>query len=217
VAEVPENPGSVGSPQPPSGSVPPFQPVVPPYQSVNAPGQTFPTLTPPPPPVQKSNTALKVILIVVGIFVFLVLLVVGVVGYIGYRAVHAIHKAANGAITMNTPGGTVSMNDNETFTASDLGVAIYPGAAPGKGSMRMTLPTGPVVAANYVTGDSVAQVVAFYKEKLGGGATSMEFGSTAMLTKTTGDHDSITITVSAKSSGDDAGKTQIHIQHTVKN
>jgi hypothetical protein len=215
VTDVPQNPESMGSAQPAGGAVPPFQPVAPAYQPVNAPGQTFPTLT--PPPVQQGgNKAVKIILIVVGVFVVLILLVVGAVGYIGYRMAHSLHQAANGAMTVDTPGGVVSMNDSVKFTAADLGVDIYPGATQDRGSMRMTLPSGPVVAANYLTSDSVSQVVAFYKDKLGSGATSMQFGSTAMLTKTDGGHDSVTITITQKSGHDD-GKTQIHIQHTAKN
>jgi hypothetical protein len=214
VAEVPENPGSL-PPEPASAAIPPFQPVAPAYQPVSAPGQTFPTLTPPPPPLKKGGTsALKIILIILGIFVFLILLVVSVIGYGVWRVSKSVHvNKDTGAITM--PG--MSMNDpGLKLTAQDLGTEIYPGAIQAKtGSMRMKFGGTSSLTGIFHTSDSQAQVVAFYKDKLGSGATAMEFGPVAILTRVGGNHDSVTVTVSQKASED--GSTQIQIQHTVKN
>ena len=52
-------------------------------------------------------------------------------------------------VTLHTPGGTLTANTAKPTRSGDLGTDIYPGAASGKGSMRMTLPTGSMVSAVY--------------------------------------------------------------------
>ena len=214
VAELPENPGTEGSLQPQAGAPapPPFQPVATQYQPVAAPPQ--PTAA---PARSGGSNALKIILIIVAIFVFLVILVVGAIGYVGWRvsrAVHVNNKA--GETTITTPGGTFSANSSETFTAAELGTDIYPGAQPAKGGMRMSLPTGSVVAANYTTSDSKDQVVAFYKSKLGSEVTTMDLGTSAIVTLKKGNQAQVTVTIEQKPETAD-GKTQIHIMHTTDN
>jgi len=197
---VPENPAGEGSPQATQ------QPPVVVYNPIPQP-------PPPPPP----NNTLKIILIVVAVIVVIGILVLGAIGYMGYRIAHSLHvNPATGETTITTPAGTISANDHENFTAADLGVDLYPGAEPGKGSMRMTMPTGPVVSASYLTSDSKDKVAAFYKDKLGSQATSMDFGGSSMVTLKKGDREQITVTI-VQQAGQFDGKTQIHIMHTTVN
>jgi len=206
---VPENPASEGSPEsqasPQAAS---HQPPVVVYS---------PVPTPPAPPPTGGSNALKIVLIVVAVFVVLGILAVGAIGFIGWRISRSIHVSqTTGETTISMPGGTISTSSTENFTAADLGTDIYPGAQAAKGGMRMTLPTGPVVAANYLTSDPKELVIAFYKSKLGSQATSMEFGGNAMVTLKKGEREQVTVTI-AQEANQFGGKTQIHIMHTTVN
>jgi hypothetical protein len=165
-------------------------------------------------PAKQGSSALKIILIIIAVFVGLGLIGAGAFGYFVWRVAHAVHVASNGGqISIPTPSGTFSANSTETFTSADLGTDIYPGATSGKGSLRMTLPTGSMITAIYVTPDSKDQVLAFYKSKLGDSATTMDTSDGAIVTLNKGQQESIMVTITANSSQYD-GKTQIAIVHT---
>ncbi len=78
-----------------------------------------------------------------------------------------VHKNSNGDVTINTPGGAITSGSASTISESDLGVALYPGATRGEGSMNMHTPFGSLISAVFLTSDSPTQVVDFYKSKLG--------------------------------------------------
>jgi hypothetical protein len=123
-------------------------------------------------------------------------------------------NAPNGQYTVSTPGGTITANSNQTYTAADLGTDVYPGAETHNGGMKMSMPTGSSVTAIFTTSDSKDQVVGFYKGKFGSDATVLDFGSSAILTVKKSDQESVTVTVTANSS-QNGGKTQIAISHTI--
>jgi hypothetical protein len=165
-------------------------------------------------PAKQGGSALKIILIIIAVFVGLGLIGAGAFGYFVWRVAHAVKMASSGGqLTIPTPGGTITANTHETFTSADLGTDIYPGATAGKGSLRMSLPTGSMVTAVYVTSDSKDQVVAYYKSKLGDAATVMDSADGAIITLNKGQQESIMVTVTANSS-QYGGKTQIAIVHT---
>ena len=197
--DTPANQAPQASPsQPPN---PPFQPVAgPPYQPVAA------------PPPKQGSSALKIILIILGIFVGLGILAAGVIGYGIYKFAHAVHTASNGQISINAPGGGFSANTTQSVSASDLGIAIYPGATQSKGGLHMTIAGKSMVSANFLTSDSVDQVVAFYKDKAGPNAQVMTTGNGGVISVTNGS-DSISITVSQNANSND-GRTQFVIIHT---
>ncbi|MGO9325586.1 MAG: hypothetical protein ACLP07_13585 [Terracidiphilus sp.] len=170
-----------------------------------------PVGTPAPPP-KSGSSAVKIILIIVGVIFFLGLIVAGIVGYGIYRVAHSIHKDANGEITINTPKGAISENPDQTFTASDLGIAIYPGATQGKGGLRLTLGSKSMVTANFLTPDSPDKVMAFYKGLAGPNAQTMSTGSGGIITMQSSTS-SVTVTV-AQSSNENNGETQITIVNT---
>ncbi len=173
-----------------------------------------------PPAAQPASgggsTALKIILIIVGVIVFVIILIVGAVGYLGYRAVHAIKDAANGEkVTIpGGNGGSFSINSNKTYSASELGTDIYPGATSIRGGMKMDLPTGSMVTGVFTTSDSKDKVVAFYKDKLGAGSGLMDSDEAAVLSTKRGEKESVMVTVSNKANEND-GKTKIAIVHTI--
>jgi hypothetical protein len=183
------------------------------FSQVPQPGSFQPV--PPPvvaPPPKSGSSAVKIILIVVGVIFFLGLIVAGIVGYGIYRVAHSIHKDANGEITINTPKGAISANPNETFTATDLGIAIYPGATQGKGGLRMNIAGKSMVTANFLTPDSPDKVMAFYKGLAGPNAQTMSTGSGGMITMQSGSN-SVTVTVS-QSANENNGETQFTIVNT---
>ena len=192
-------PDSIENQAPPPPPVQPFTPVAVPPPSVV------------PPPKSGSN-AVKIILIVVAVFVGLGIIAAGAVAYGIYRVAHAVHKAADGQISLGTPGSGFSANTEQTVTASDLGIAIYPGATQARGTLHMTIAGKSMVTANYLTSDPRDQVFDFYKNKVGPDAQSMTTGNTAEFIMNKGS-ESTTITI-MPAGGSDAGKTQISIVHT---
>jgi hypothetical protein len=173
----------------------------PPYQPVAA-----------APPPKQGSSALKIVLIIVGIFVGLGILAAGAVGYGIYKVAHAVKTAANGQISINAPGGGFSANTTQSVSASDLGIAVYPGATQGRGGLHMTIAGKSMVSANFLTSDSKDQVIAFYKDKAGPNAQVMSSDAGGVISVTNGS-DALSITVSQNPNSND-GKTQITIIHT---
>ncbi len=168
------------------------------------------------PPQKSGNTAVKIILIVVGVFVVLGILVVGVIGYIGYRVAHSVHKNPDGTVTITAPGGgTISAGANGQFTESDLGIAIYPGAQQQKDSLRMNMGGKSMITANYLTPDSKDQVIAFYKDKAGANAQSMITADGAEFIVDVGGGDQTTVIINQEANAHN-GETQIAMVRTSK-
>lgn len=182
-----------------AAAVPPVQPVA------------VPVAVPP----KSGTSALKVVLIIVAVFVGLGLVVAGAFGYFVYRVAHAVKVAENGKqISVSVPGaGGFSASTSETFSAADLGTDIYPGATQSKGGGRISLPSGTIVTATYDTSDSKDQVVSFYKDKFGSGASVTDTPGAAIVSLKKSDQDSVMVTITENSS-EAGGKTRITIVHT---
>jgi hypothetical protein len=194
----------------PNSSQPPgsFQPVPGSFQPV----PTQYGAPPPPygaPPPKSGPSALKIILIILAVFVGLGIIGAGIIGYGVYRVAKTVHKDADGNITVNTLKGTFTANASDTFTASDLGIAIYPGATQGKGGLRMTIAGKSMVSANFLTPDLPDKVIAFYKDKAGPNAQTMTTGNGGIITMQNGSN-SITVTI-MQSASENNGQTQITI------
>jgi len=168
-------------------------------------------------PANSGSSAVKIILIIVAIFVVLCVIGAGIAGYTMWRVSRAFHVSGpGGQVTMSTPNGTLTANPSESYSASELGTDPYPGAQSHKGGMRMNMPSGSMVTAVFVTSDSKDKVLAFYKEKLGSAASIIDTQEGAILTLSTGQQESVMVTISSKSSEND-GKTRIAIVHTKNN
>lgn len=189
---------SAGAPIPPIPPRPPYP---------NQPYQGFP-----PPPTRSNNTALKVVLIVVGVFVALGILVACVIGFVGYRVAKTAHHNSDGSVSFSTPNGTVTTGKSLTLSAEDLGTDPYPGAASSVGSMNMKTSSGSMVTAVYTTSDPADKVVAFYKEKLGDQASVVQTHHGTTLTS--GEREKNQITISITPQGD---LTKIAIIHLTQN
>jgi hypothetical protein len=170
----------------------------------NEPPQGYPPQTnmPPPPyppaiypPAKKGPSALKIVLIVVGIFVGLGLIGVGLLSY----GVYKLTKSSN--MTTST----------QPVAASDLGVALYPGAEQ-KANVHMTIVGENMLAATFLTSDSKAQVIAFYQSNLGPTAQAQTILNETQLKLDKGAGESVIVKISS-GLGLESGKTQIVITH----
>jgi hypothetical protein len=174
----------------------------------------------PPPaaaPPTSGGSAVKIILIVVAVVVGLGMLGSAIFGFTVWRVARSIHvEGPNGQVSINTPGGTISANEAKTYSASELGTDVYPGAQSTRGSMKMELPTGSMVTGVFITSDSKDQVVEYYRSKFGSGASVYDSTNSALLTLNKGSQESVMVTVAANSS-QDGGKTRISIVHTKGN
>lgn len=165
------------------------------------------------PPVGGGNSALKIILIIVAVFVGLgILSVVGIMFGI-WRVSKAVHvsNSGGGGVSVSTPGGTFSAG-NVKVSASDLGVDLYPGATQQQGAVRVSTPNGTAITAVYETSDPMDKVVEFYKGKLGSGASVFQSDKSAVLSLASEDKkDNVMVTISTE---DSDGKTKIGIMHS---
>jgi hypothetical protein len=150
-----------------------------------------------PGPDSNSKVA-KAVLITVAIFVGLGIIGVGIIGigtwYLA-KSVHAVPSA--------------------TFTESDLGIAIYPGAEPSLRGSRAEIAGKTMFDATYFTTDSMDKVIAFYNSKAGPTAhlSTTTHGSGFRLSKTAGDVTTVQVMRVPDESG---GKTYIKIVHVTE-
>lgn len=194
----------------PAAPPPAYQPVagyVPPPVSV--PGASVPG--------GSGSSVLKVILIVLAVFVGLGVLGAMIFAFGVWRISRAVHvNNAGDGVTLSTPTGSITTGKASTVSASDLGVAVYPGAVRGEGSMQIKTANGSMVTAIYSTSDSATQVLDFYKGKLGDSASVIETGNGSIITAGEHGKDNVMITVSTDDSSSSGGKTKISIMHTRK-
>jgi hypothetical protein len=161
------------------------------------PPQQYPPPYPPGyyPPPKKGPSALKIVLIIVAIIVGLGIVAVGVVTYGVYKL------AKSGNITTST----------QPATASDLGVALYPGAEQ-KANVHMTVLGKNVLTATFLTSNAKDQVVTFYQNALGPQAQVQTILNETQFTLNTGTGGLVTVKISS-GMGVESGKTQIVIAH----
>jgi hypothetical protein len=220
-------PAGAGAAAPQAVVVPAAAPVAPGYAPVSTPVAYPPTAAGYPPAAgypapgqQKSGGALKIILIIIAVVIGLGLLAVGGFAFWGYRVAHQIASSVQtdnkGNSTVSMLGGSIQAGKDIGITASQLGVDLYPGATRAEGGMNMTLPTGSMVSAVYVTDDPVSTVVAFYKGKLGANESDIDTDNGSVLSsgQQGSNNKSGTVITIAPGTGNNNGKTQISIVHT---
>jgi hypothetical protein len=135
------------------------------------------------PAAPKSNSALKIILIVVAVIVGLGILGVGVASFVAYRiATHTRVHNRDGNVRVETPFGSVQTSTDPDEAARNLGIDVYPGAQVVKGSSsNMNMGNMHTASAEFESSDPVSSVAEFYKSKLPG----------ANVISSAGDHYSI--------------------------
>ena len=163
----------------------------------------------------KSTGALKVVLIIVGVFVGLGVLSVAALVFGAWRISKNIHvDRANGGVTITTPQGKITTQQAPTqVTEEEVGAPLYPGAETAEGSYKVSGGDGSMGAAySFKTNDSVQQVVAFYRDKFGPQATVMESPEGAMIASKQSERESFVVNV-ARDAKD--GRTTILITHGI--
>jgi len=167
------------------------------------------------PPPGSGSSALKVILIVVGVLVGLGILSSIIFMFGVWRVSRAMHvNRAGDSVTVSTPTGTITAGNTAVVSEADLGVPIYPGAARSEGGMQVNSANSSMVTVVYSTSDPVSKVVDFYKGKLGENTSVIQTGDGAVITSgKENNKESLVITVSPDTSSSD-GQTKIGIMRT---
>jgi hypothetical protein len=126
--------------------------------------------TPAPAPTQtpsQGGSALKIVLIVVGVIVLIGILGMASIGFFAWRVARHTHVRQEGDnVKVETPFGTVESTKDPQEATRDLGVDIYPGAKVLKeGTVSATFGGVHSVSINLESDDSVDKVTSFYKSK----------------------------------------------------
>jgi hypothetical protein len=130
------------------------------------PASAAPPIAPGPPPSKGGSSALKIILIVVGVFVLIGVLGMVTCGIVIHRAIKSAKHSQNGDVKVETPFGNMETSTDPEQTAKELGVEIYPGAELRKeGTASVTFGSLHTVTANYESSDSVDKICDFYRQK----------------------------------------------------
>lgn len=124
-------------------------------------------IAPGPPPSSGSSSALKIVLVIVGVIVLIGVLGVATIGIIGYRIAKSAKVSQKGDnVKVETPFGNVETSSDPEQTAKELGVEIYPGAEVQKtGTASVTFGSLHTVTANFESSDSVDKICDFYRLK----------------------------------------------------
>jgi len=124
-------------------------------------------IAPGPPPSKGGSSALKVILVIVGVIVLIGVLGMVTCGIVIHRAIKSAHVSQKGDnVKVETPFGNMETSTDPEQTAKDLGVEIYPGADLRKeGTASVTFGSLHTVTANFESKDSVDKVCDFYRQK----------------------------------------------------
>jgi zinc-ribbon domain len=124
-------------------------------------------IAPGPPPSTGSSSALKIVLVIVGVIVLIGVLGVATIGIIGYRIAKSARVSQKGDnVKVETPFGNVETSSDPEQTAKEIGVEIYPGAEVQKtGTASVTFGSLHTVTANFESSDSVDKICDFYRSK----------------------------------------------------
>lgn len=170
------------------------------------------------PAASSGSPVVKIVLIVLAVLILLGLLSAGACVYMVYRAKQKVNQLEKQVqTTFPTPAGTGEVHPQPVAPAAaptppagpvvDTGVPIYPGATPWGGGTLVAGPTTSMKSQQYTTSDSVDQVMAFYKDKLGSTAMVTQSGGQVVV-QTLGANGGITVGITSDAA---LGKTKIAI------
>ena len=168
----------------------------------------------PTPPAQGSS-ALKIILIVVGVVVLLGILAIGSLTVVGiWIAKKSRVEQRNGKVTVESPLGNVEASDDPADVEKTLGDYMYPGSHPIKGgASSATFGSMHTVSAQLETDDGADKVAEFYRSKFPNANYSGTQGGTYTIVSS--DPSSKTWTTITVSPGGDA-TTRIQISRVTR-
>src|SRR5579859_4692777 len=157
---------------PPSAAI-----VTPPTRSATPtrPATTQAAAVPPAAPAKKGNTALKIILAVLGVFIVIGVLGIGSCFYVAHKVNQNVASIAEHVRqTTGNKGTTPDMHlsdggaGSQAAASATVDVPPYPGSTPTKSGGELSAGlTGSVSAQEYETPDSTDKVMEFYKSKFG--------------------------------------------------
>lgn len=135
--------------------------------AVSAPAVSAQPIAPAPPPSKGGSSALKVILVIVGVIVLIGILGMVTCGIVIHRAMKSARYSQKGDnVKVETPFGNMETSTDPDKTAKELGVEIYPGAQVQKaGTASVTFGSLHTVTANFESSDSVDKICDFYRQK----------------------------------------------------
>ena len=135
--------------------------------ATGTPGGMPKPIAPGPPPSSGSVSALKIVLMIVGVVVFIGILGMVTCGIIVHRAIKSAKFSQKGDnVKVETPFGSVETSNDPQKVADELGVEIYPGAQVQKaGTASVTFGSLHTVTGIFESTDSVDKVCDFYRTK----------------------------------------------------
>jgi len=143
----------------------------------------------------KSSSAVKVILIVVGVFVGLGILAGAAVMFGIWGLSRAVQVDPSGEnVRIATPMGEMTMGNTEV-TEAELGIPIYPGAEGEQGSFRIGTAEGTMGTFVFQTTDSPEQVLEFYRGQFGETVDVVSTPQGGIITSTPSDREGYMISV----------------------
>ena len=161
----------------------------------------------PAAPSDQSNSALKIVLTVVGVLVLLFILGTTAALFVGWRIAKQVHVEKNGDnVRVTSPFGSVESTNNADDIARELGTDSYPGSTIEKGNASSTNIAGMhTIAAQFDTDDPPSKVAEFYKRKFPSANVSVANEDHYTIVSSANQN---LITINIEPDGD---KTRIHI------
>ncbi len=171
-----------------------------------------PVASPGPAVPTPGSSALKIVLIVVGVIVVFGILGLATIGFIGYRIAKRAHVTQNGGhVKVETPFGSVDTTKDPKQVTRDLGVDIYPGAQiQSNGAQSATFGNIHTASASFQSSDPLNKVCDFYKLKF---PNAMSTSSDQNRCTIISNDQKSTITVNMESAD---GATRIQISNVTK-
>lgn len=153
-------------------------------------------IAPGPPASKGSNSALKIILIIVGAFVLICILGMVTCGVIFHRIAKSARVSQKGDnVKVETPFGSMETTNDPQKVAEKLGVDIYPGAQAQKaGTAAVSFGSLHSVTAIFDSSDSVQKICDFYRERFpGANVTSSDNNRCSIISGDKGNSTTITV------------------------
>ena len=170
-----------------------------------------PGAAPPPVPPPQGTSALKIILIIVGVFVGIGILSGAVILFGVWKVGRSVKvdPRSSDRLSITTPMGNMTMGTQKEVSEAEVGVPLYPNAKRQEGNLQFSTSEGSMATYVFKTSDSPAQVIEFYRGKLGSKTSFVETPDGGMITSAKDEKEGFMITV-----GRDGSETSIAIVRT---
>jgi hypothetical protein len=155
----------------------------------------------PTPPAAQSNSALKTVLIIVGVIVILGIVGIASLTFVGLHIARNSHVTQEGDhVKVETPFGRVETSKDPEQAAKDLGIDIYPGAdVEQHGASTATFGGIRTSTAAFESDDSTDKVCSFYRSKFPDARVSASESNHCTIVSDSGGN---IVTINVESRGD---------------